>query len=1652
MFTQVYPVPGQTVKPALGVALNGNFWLFLEQATRLPAWLVLHRESVNDAELDAVLASRFTGIGTGHSLDYDVLTHFGLANRQTYRADWMASQHGRMGRAVFTSQLQVVKLPLTREVTEGLRNPASLYWASAQSLMAHTEGSAEFERGHALVEMASILMARWGQQRLQHLDFDSRSRIGQLLQEAGALAEGAYNAAASFLGGLWDIVRATLTFAGQAFKVAVNGLEMAVRGQFKAIQQALLKAGMGVYHTAEEVIAAVKEGTRLLTLIGSDSTLRQALWEFLDGYTESSAHLNRLKAGAQAVVEIGIEVLLALATAGATLVVAGARLAARVGPFTARLIRHMARFARALEQRIAEAARRLPEPKKAPTSPSNARKAAGDKAPEPSATRNTPSSTESKGRSGPAARDNTTGGEPVSLINGEELLQFEDFRIKGLIDLPFVRSYASKAAEEGMGSDLGAGWFHPLSTHLRIQAHGLSLIDGEGRSIDFTPLQVGQRCVHTVEQTILQRTGPTTYTLRPRHGLGLIWHFSALAQSPAARGTTLALLEAIEHPSGHRLCVDYAPAQGGAVPTLNRVRNGSYIYQFEHGDDGLLKRVVQLARHNADEQLALAPVQSRSLATYTHSTDGDLASAADPCGHAEHYRYTDHRLAQRTLKSGYTIHFEWAQLPGEFHHRCTRQWGDPVDGQATYLYRFEWARPDGSHAVIDSRGACNAWRFNELGLPVWQSDPLGHVTTHRYNALGQRIQTTAPTGAQWHWEWTDQGQLAQATDPLGHATRWTYDARGQCTAVTDPEGHTHRFQYDEQGHMVRHTNPLGHVRTLQYNAHGQVASVLDPTGRRTRQLTDADGALLAVEGPGGARQVAHYDVWGQLASVTDPLGQTTRYGYDLAGRCTAITNAQGQTTRYEYAPLGVLSSVTDAQGQVTQYEYAHGLSQPTARINPLGQRRLYGYDTERNLVWLTNENGDTARFTYDLNERLIREEGFDGRLQTYSHNPMGYVLARHDYGTPLAHRHGSGPLQWPDQPLVTTHMQRDALGRLHRQQAGQDWAEYHYTPLGHLHTASNAHSELHWAYNALGQPIDEWITLRGPSPQGLANAQYHLHRDYDAAGAPVRLHAQGPGLDEVHELELSATGQVSQVLRNQQLIAQFEHDPAGREVRSLLGNGLETLLQHDPQGRLIAQRTQHVQHKHGLGIGNTAEFSRRYHYNTVGQLVRLDDSLHGTSQFHYDPTHRLTHIQGPTPEAFLFDPASNLLEALSGPDAEQALDRGSLPPPASPNARRPMQSPGNRLLNQQGQHYRYNALGQRVQVQSGKKRTDLHYNAQAQLVSLKVCVEGQPQQNTAALYRYDPLGRRIGKVVCECLAGAESVQETRFIWNGDVLLAEQQATHTTSYLFKPGTFTPLAQVVDGQVEHIHTDHLGTPRELTNAQGQLVWQARFKAYGNLAVQPVGLSTCRLRFAGQYWDEESGLHYNRHRYYDPDCGQFVSQDPIGLAGGLNLYQYVPNPMTWVDPWGLSCKEYHFNMVERPGPLADMPGTPAANFAGGKYNQRVLTEDTIFYRGGQSGGGKNALGQWFNTAPPESVAKVRIDNAVKPQWIDVNSLQLSARSPVDSVYAIQIPKGTTIFEGPVGYQSGPYLGGQNMMQTFISEPWKIEGVKVISEAPLR
>ncbi|WP_187655746.1 RHS repeat-associated core domain-containing protein, partial [Xenorhabdus sp. PB62.4] len=203
-------------------------------------------------------------------------------------------------------------------------------------------------------------------------------------------------------------------------------------------------------------------------------------------------------------------------------------------------------------------------------------------------------------------------------------------------------------------------------------------------------------------------------------------------------------------------------------------------------------------------------------------------------------------------------------------------------------------------------------------------------------------------------------------------------------------------------------------------------------------------------------------------------------------------------------------------------------------------------------------------------------------------------------------------------------------------------------------------------------------------------------------------------------------------------------------------------------------------------------------------------------------------------------------------------------------------------------------------------------------------------------YRYDAFGRRIRKLKVHdgklakanlqlWLAGkpdlaprADAIMGQDYLWSGDQLIEETPVyadgtlaeDQRIRWLYEPGSLTPSARFEKGKLHYIVSDHQGTPREMLSEEGVLVWAQRLTTWGKAERFQVIASNnpdyhvnCNLRFAGQFEDEESGLYYNRFRYYSPETGQYLTPDPIGLKGGLNPYGYVHNPSNWIDPYGLA-----------------------------------------------------------------------------------------------------------------------------------------------------
>ncbi|SCZ71171.1 RHS repeat-associated core domain-containing protein, partial [Photorhabdus luminescens] len=203
---------------------------------------------------------------------------------------------------------------------------------------------------------------------------------------------------------------------------------------------------------------------------------------------------------------------------------------------------------------------------------------------------------------------------------------------------------------------------------------------------------------------------------------------------------------------------------------------------------------------------------------------------------------------------------------------------------------------------------------------------------------------------------------------------------------------------------------------------------------------------------------------------------------------------------------------------------------------------------------------------------------------------------------------------------------------------------------------------------------------------------------------------------------------------------------------------------------------------------------------------------------------------------------------------------------------------------------------------------------------------------TTARYHYDALGRRIRKGVKIGIDGLARYEQTDFVWHGLRLLQERdtKSGETQTYCYEShDSYTPLASIVTRGARHnyfwYHTDINGAPLEVTDEDGKIAWAGKYHIFGELDGPPLAYFTDpalsstsynfrqNLRYAGQYFDKETGLHFNTYRYYAPEIGRFITPDPLGLAGGLNLYQYAPNPMTWIDPLGLMMLYRGMNLSE-------------------------------------------------------------------------------------------------------------------------------------------
>jgi RHS repeat-associated protein len=835
------------------------------------------------------------------------------------------------------------------------------------------------------------------------------------------------------------------------------------------------------------------------------------------------------------------------------------------------------------------------------------------------------------------------------------------------------------------------------------------------------------------------------------------------------------------------------------------------------------------------------------------------------------------------------------------------------------IARIDGPNPDGTDTPLP----LVRYVYNEVGDLIGYTDTAGNQWLHRY---GEHLlnQTTSPLGFSIYWEYEGTGTGARCVHTWGDGNlfegRFTYlDAH--TTLLDDVNGQT-RYTHDK-GLVVRQVDALGYESQWLYNEYSELVAQTDSLGQTTRYTYDEAGNRIMIQQTDGSRFGTAYDDFDRLISYTDELGHSWQYTYNEQGLTASQTDPSGGETRYSYDEYGRLATVINALGLSTQlrYDEQHQLAHI---VTPDEQIRSRTYDSLGRIIMLTDPTGAVQQRTYDLTGHLVQVIEPDGSKQQFSYDDEGNLIEAkqgehvvefaYTPGGQLAERRQAGQrvaFQYDREgrltqllneanekyhfeldPLgnvlaeigfdgLTRRYERDALGRVTRllrpagrttdyryDEAGQvrsvvhsDGTQvvYSYDDTGALIKAQNNTTTVRFDRDALGRVIreeqgDEWVAY-----------------EYDALGQRTSVYSS---LGADIQLTFDAGANNTQIKTNHWQV-DTEFDQRGLAIQRLVSGGLRTVWQYDALARPTEQRISSGQWQPGR--------QRTYHWSDTDHLTRLDDSLNGTNVFEYDPLGTLigTLYGDGSRDVRQADKLGNLYQRSDCSDREYAA--------------------GGRLTQSaDGTRYRYDEEGNLVgKVQPDKAEWQYAWNHAGQLTSVK-----RPD-GYSVTFEYDALGRRLSKRF--------RGKTTRWVWMGDKPIHEWAELQVGSgadgvedvitWLFEEDSLAPVAKLQAGAAYSIVCDHLGTPFSLYDADGNTRWSAQLNAYGELRRLDGKATDCPFRFQGQYEDVETGLYYNRYRYYDPQRGGYISQDPIGIEGGIQLYNYVRNTNAWLDQYGLN-----------------------------------------------------------------------------------------------------------------------------------------------------
>ncbi|CNH74158.1 RHS repeat-associated core domain-containing protein [Yersinia pekkanenii] len=1129
-------------------------------------------------------------------------------------------------------------------------------------------------------------------------------------------------------------------------------------------------------------------------------------------------------------------------------------------------------------------------------------------------------------------------GNPVDITNGQKILFDEhelDFVISARLPIFWQRYYSSEL-DEGI---LGKGWRLGFEVSLSKTKNEIIYCGRTGQKTFFPHLAIGEYSYSAESQLYFYRMINGRHVIRTLDDIYSVF--------PDFEDNKIVYLEHIEDIDHNFIRFHYNENNPQQLVGVSDSQNNYLICHWH----------PNLARLLSVEQLVDG--KKETVIRYSYDENGNLLAVYNKSGiRTRRFVYDqNHLMVEHTNIFGMQCFYRWQQVDKD--KWCVVESHNSEGERARYTYDFN----HGQTSVIDERDLKATWKFDEQQQVVCFEDFNQDIYNIEYNPQGMPVLFHLPGDRYIKLARDGLNRIVEEIDPLGRTTRTDYYLNTlNVIRKTFPDSSVWQAKYDEKGHLLVANDPLGYKTSYCYDEQGLPVQIIDANGG-TKSLIWNDTAQLQQYTDCSGKAV--YYTWnkhGNLVSSGNMLGEITHFLYNAQNELQAIKYPDNTQEHFSYYPTGLLKYHQDTAGRRREWCY-NRRGQSLQYTDKLNRKLHYYYDAKGNLKRLLNANGGEYRFSYDVSGRLAEELRPDKTRCLFHYDAAG-LPAR---------------LGW--------------LGAEHSEKLPQyRQKDYQYDKGGRLVRHCTAMASCFYDYDA----ADRLVQLeRKPTPQGTDNGILDnlLRFHWDKNGRLLEEHQDGEvisyqwnPLGELTDLHLPdnnslhwlsyGSGHISAIRFNQRVVTEFERDDLHREILRTQG-ALTQRQGYDLRGRRSWQSayTEDIVDK-TVAKPQQGKLWRTFHFDNAGDLTQTDDAFRGVQRYLYDAESRLLDYEAPKPEGgreqFSYDDADNIY-AL--PDVEwNNIHNGK------PDGFRT-----NRVPFWKGTGFRYDGFGNLIERTQGSQTQYFAYDDEHRMI--KAWGDG-PNGRYQADYRYDALGRRTEKSITYQDKSAAVV--TGFRWQGLRLIQEVSAEHTRSYVYDPNeSYTPLARITQQEdqleIDYFHVDLNGTPLELTNSAGDIIWCGKYYAWGKLQPQVhlkeeiPGLPYQPLRYPGQYYDNETGLHYNTFRYYDPEIGRFTTQDPIGLEGGMNLYAYAPNPLTWIDPLGLS-----------DNPLV---GLDLVNMTKKQISEILSNADNISWKGGSPDG---RFAQWKFT--DTGTTAVRLDPPDKVTLYDHAHLYDKAGNSLD------------------------------------------------------